>query len=217
MTAYLCDVRQSVMEFMPTEPVDLIFTDPPYARKHLELYGWVAEFGKRVLRPGGFVLAMGGGLFTDEILRLMGQHLQHYFTFHVALTDSTSTKVFPHGRPMPIISRLKPIYAFTNGEGYPRTVVYDPFAGDGNDKRFHHWGQDLKSARYYIDCFSSPGDLVCDPFIGGGTTAVVCEALGREWIGFDQDPQAVETTNARARNPLYAASIDGQLALEFSR
>src|SRR5271157_1429612 len=32
---------------------------------------------------------------------------------------------------------------------------------------------------------TQPGDLVCDPFIGGGTTAYVAERLGRRWIGGD--------------------------------
>ena len=31
------------------------------------------------------------------------------------------------------------------------------------------------------------GDLVCDPFMGSGTTAVVCERLNREWVGFEMD------------------------------
>ena len=32
---------------------------------------------------------------------------------------------------------------------------------------------------------SSPGDLVLDPFIGSGTTAVVAKRLGRNYIGFE--------------------------------
>ena len=32
---------------------------------------------------------------------------------------------------------------------------------------------------------SSPGDLVLDPFIGSGTTAVVAQRLGRNYIGFE--------------------------------
>jgi len=32
---------------------------------------------------------------------------------------------------------------------------------------------------------TNPGDLVVDPFIGSGTTAVVCEKYGRRWLGSD--------------------------------
>lgn len=42
--------------------------------------------------------------------------------------------------------------------------------------------------------YSRPGDLVCDPFAGGGTTAVACESLGRRFIGSEVEPE----THARA-------------------
>jgi hypothetical protein len=42
-----------------------------------------------------------------------------------------------------------------------------------------------KFVRSVIEKFSNPGDLVADPFMGGGTTLVECLALGRESIGFD--------------------------------
>lgn len=122
----------------------------------------------------------------------------------------------PGGNHKPIITRVKPIYAFVKGWGQPRTVVYDPFEGDGNDKRFHHWGQDMKSARYYIDCFSGAGDVVADPFCGGGTTPVVAQALGRQYIAIERDPVAAETTRSRLRNPYYVPSVAGQLALAFA-
>jgi DNA modification methylase len=39
--------------------------------------------------------------------------------------------------------------------------------------------------------------LVLDPFMGSGTTARVCEALGRRWIGFDLDPKNAEIARKR--------------------
>jgi DNA modification methylase len=43
-------------------------------------------------------------------------------------------------------------------------------------------------AERVIRLFSAPGDLVIDPFLGSGTTAVAAVALGREWIGMELDP-----------------------------
>ncbi len=40
-------------------------------------------------------------------------------------------------------------------------------------------------ARAAIDSFSEPGDLVADPFVGGGTTLVEARARGRTAIGTD--------------------------------
>tara|TARA_Y100000592_G_C5476161_1_gene322376 strand:- start:2061 stop:2795 length:735 start_codon:yes stop_codon:yes gene_type:complete len=43
------------------------------------------------------------------------------------------------------------------------------------------------------------GDLVCDPFMGGGTTAVVSERLNRKWCGSELDPHYVKITMKRLK------------------
>lgn len=44
---------------------------------------------------------------------------------------------------------------------------------------------------------SDEGDIVLDPFIGTGTTAVAAKRLGRKYIGIDIDPKYVEITNKK--------------------
>ena len=44
---------------------------------------------------------------------------------------------------------------------------------------------------------SRPGDLVADFFCGSGTTLAVAQELGRNWIGCDLNPQAVQLTRKR--------------------
>jgi DNA modification methylase len=39
---------------------------------------------------------------------------------------------------------------------------------------------------------SRPRDTILDPFMGTGTTGVAALDLGREFVGIDIDPQAVE-------------------------
>lgn len=43
-------------------------------------------------------------------------------------------------------------------------------------------------ARKAIEVFTSPGDVVLDPFMGGGTTVVESLAIGRRCIGSDLNP-----------------------------
>ena len=44
-------------------------------------------------------------------------------------------------------------------------------------------------AERLIKLYTWPGDLVLDPFLGSGTTAVVCERLKRRWIGCEINPE----------------------------
>jgi DNA modification methylase len=48
-----------------------------------------------------------------------------------------------------------------------------------------------------IKCSTKEGDIVLDPFMGGGTTIAVADRLGRQWIGIDQSPMAVKVTELR--------------------
>ncbi|MCL2561773.1 MAG: hypothetical protein FWE10_05570 [Rikenellaceae bacterium] len=48
-----------------------------------------------------------------------------------------------------------------------------------------------------IECASNEGDVVLDPFVGGGTTVAVADKLNRKWIGIDQSVAAVKVTELR--------------------
>jgi len=48
-----------------------------------------------------------------------------------------------------------------------------------------------------IKCASNEGDIVLDPFVGGGTTVCVADRLKRNWIGIDQSVQAVKVSELR--------------------
>ena len=51
-----------------------------------------------------------------------------------------------------------------------------------------------------IKASSNEGDVVLDPFVGGGTTVVVADKLGRNWIGIDQSVQAIKVSELRLNN-----------------
>jgi DNA modification methylase len=51
--------------------------------------------------------------------------------------------------------------------------------------------------RRCIDLYTYQGDLVLDPFMGSGSTAVAALRTGRHYVGFDTDPAYVETAQVR--------------------
>ena len=60
--------------------------------------------------------------------------------------------------------------------------VMDFIEGGGRDKQYHEWGQDAQEATYWIEKLTKPGDLIVDPFCGGGAIPAACKATGRQWL-----------------------------------
>lgn len=48
-----------------------------------------------------------------------------------------------------------------------------------------------------ILCASDAGDLVLDPFVGSGTTAVAAQQLGRTWLGIEREAAYVKLARQR--------------------
>jgi site-specific DNA-methyltransferase (adenine-specific) len=64
-----------------------------------------------------------------------------------------------------------------------------------------------------IECTSNEGDVVLDPFIGGGTSIAVADRLNRKWIGIDQSVMAVKVSDYRLKKQKDAFSQDYELVL----
>ncbi len=196
------DMRE-IMAAMEPGSIDVIITDPPYPREFIPLYGDLARLAARVLKPGGSLLAMAGQSYIPDLLALMTPHLRYHWTV-AYMTPGQSTQIFPR-RVMP---SWKPVFWFVNGD-------YDgPWHGDviqsvANDKRFHHWGQSESGMGALIERFTDAGDVILDPFCGGGTTGKVALDLGRGFIGIDTDTVHVATSLRRMGEAVYAASQAG--------
>jgi DNA modification methylase len=52
-------------------------------------------------------------------------------------------------------------------------------------------------AAHFIELHTRPGDVVLDPFMGGGSTGEACALLGREFIGIEIDEHWYDIAKAR--------------------
>jgi DNA modification methylase len=182
---------------IPDGSIDLIFTDPPYLEKFIPVYEWLAIEAVRILKPDGFALVYTGDYWKDVVMSLMRQHLKYYWDF-ILVQSGFGTMIWAKR----IIARNKSILAYQKIESVnkTRTNVLSRWEGSGSDKRFHTWGQDESSARYYIDCFSEPGDIIFDPFCGGGTTPVIAKMTDRNYLSFEIDQNTADIARNRIAN-----------------
>ncbi len=63
--------------------------------------------------------------------------------------------------------------------------------GSSKEKAGHPSQKPEKLIEHLVLSSSRPGDLVLDPFLGSGTTAVVAERFERRWIGIEHNPDYI--------------------------
>ena len=176
------------------ESVDVIITDPPYPAEFLSVYPDLARTAARVLKPGGSCFVMIGQSYLPDIVSAMCEHLTYQWTIAYLTPGGQATQIFPRK----VNTFWKPVLWFVKGE-YKGEWMGDVAHSrpNDNDKRFHHWGQSESGMADLINKFSEPGQVILDPFLGGGTTGVVALDLGRRFIGSDIDDSAIATSLER--------------------
>ena len=65
------------------------------------------------------------------------------------------------------------------------------------DASEHPTPKPIELVEHFLRLHTKPGDLVLDPFAGGGTTGVACQRMGRRFLGFEIDPVWVDYANRR--------------------
>lgn len=200
---------QDVLKDVEDDSVALIVTDPlwQWDEGSLQQYDDLGAFAARVLVPGGGVLVVyGGAAYFGEPIALLRSHgLRGFCSGSLVLTGPT-----PRVYAIRSIIRSTPIWFFSNGT-YKGRWFNNTVKVDGPEKRWHEWQKPLEGFRRYVEVFSEPGDLVVDPFLGGGTAAVAASHLGRRFIGCDSDPLAVESSFRRLQAEAVIAVENSQL------
>jgi len=192
-----------IMAQMPDGCVDSVLTDPPYALNkgfageeftenelHL-LLGQVASMLKRICKPNANILLDASIQRLPLFLRAITPELNFMWQliwFQPNRMGSRSKAGF---------GAYSSFLWFSNGVG-KRTMVakdvfkYSTIGGRQPDRDWHPTFKPLEVYGRWIQLLSREGDLIFDPFIGSGTTAVVADRLGRKFFGCDISEEYVE-------------------------
>ena len=188
--------------------VDAMITDPPYLSEYIPLYGELAKLAAELLRPHGVLVVMTPHLHLLEVGNLMTPHLRYRWICTYWMGDTKANV-----SAAKIATSWKPLFVFTRYDAENlRFVCSDYFSAahntaDGVQKELHHWQQSLDGFTEIVQRFTEPGDLVVDPFLGSGTTALACLQLGRRFVGCDLDASAVAIARRRVQHALKGGEL----------
>lgn len=172
---------------VPDNSVDLIFTDPPYGKKYISDYEELAKFAARVLKPGGSLLYYTGQSVLPEVLAVTTPYLTYWWTICMEHTGQNQRLAGKF-----VYVEWKPIIWLVKGKTRRSNEFVSDFVKSKQDKEHHEWGQGIKEALYYIEHLTIPGELVCDPFLGGGTTCKAAKKLDRRYLAFEKNPDTAK-------------------------
>jgi 16S rRNA G966 N2-methylase RsmD len=188
-----CSVADLADELEPGS-VDAIVTDPPYGAGVVQLYADLAATAARVLKPGGMAWIMCGHAHLFEFGDALREHLTYVWMLSY-LVPGGSTAL--HGIGFAV--GWKPVVVFSNG---PRQVERGVLTSDvvkspAAEKGAHAWQQSVGGMASLVKKAARPGQLVCDPFLGSGTTGVAALAHGCRFVGCDVDDVALASAAER--------------------
>jgi 16S rRNA G966 N2-methylase RsmD len=167
---------------VPDGSLSLIFTDPPYDRKASQMLPELGEFAASKLMEGGSLVLYVGQTQIPAALDALRPHLRYWWTI-ACVHAGRSTVMREYG----LNAGWKAVLWFVKGTRHDNSIMVNDVMSGGEEKTHHDWQQSQSEAEYWISKITQEGDIVCDPFMGGGTTAAAAKAMGRNWIGFEID------------------------------
>ena len=134
----LCGDCLEVMKLIPKESVDLILTDPPYLKKYLYVYDYLAECSSRVMKNGASLLTIIGHYALPDIIKRFEGKLKYRWVFCMNQEAGNHPRM-----AMGIEVMWKPVLwyvknAYPNGKGFIKDMIKITDV-DGITKKYHKW------------------------------------------------------------------------------
>jgi len=143
--------------------------------------------------------------YHQDILFYSKDHKKHYFNFEVEHKPIDKTKNWlckEKFRRYDLGDRINEIW---NDIKYITAGMYphkEAILKKGTYEKLHPCQMPLKLITRIIKFASKENDIILDPFLGSGTTALVCKRTGRNFIGCDISPKYVEMAGRRLAQPI---------------
>lgn len=196
-----------LIKTIPDNSIDLLVTDPPYlydkagSGRNMQ-YNTMMEGVKDALYQEFFRVLKKVNIYQFCNLHQFKQILQNYEKYKKQLLIWHK----PNGMCISQYEYYRTIeyiwYVREKGAIFNKEVKRDPYYRQtlNQSSELHHLHPTVKPLnliKKFIEVSSNPGDLIFDPFVGSGTTAVACQQLGRRFIGFEKEQKYIEVCQKR--------------------
>ncbi|MBU1289910.1 DNA modification methylase [Patescibacteria group bacterium] len=196
-----------------------LITDPPYGilnepwepekLKEFTL-GWATRWNRC---NADFVLIFWSQRYLWDGRKWFDQTLKNY-SFQQLLVWNYANNKSPQSRQM-FKQTWEPVFFYRRNNSKKEIRVYGsdwgedltdfdcysaavPQSNFNNHNRKEHPAQKpLSVMRWLVNATTNIGDLVCDPFMGSGTTGIACSQLKRKFVGIELDSNYREVAEQR--------------------
>ena len=196
---------------IPSESIDAIITDPPYGINKSKIIGdedfWTISRmlpeAYRVLKKDSFFICFCSIAKIPELLKLSPFN---YRWMCIMFTNNTMA------RGSMGFSAFVPALIFMKGNAKIKKQIRDVCEISTSSKQvkafYHPYQKHEKFLKDLILTSTKEGDIILDPFIGGGSVAVECIKLKRNYIGFEIDTKYFDICINRLKEVSLLSSHD---------
>ncbi len=192
-----CGDSLELMKDLEDKSVDVSFTSPPYSRKRNDKYSFYNDDIKDYY---SFLCK-----FTDELLRITKKHVivnvqknyynkKDVFQYIGRYADKLQEIIiWEKSNPMPAsgfnITNAYEFFIVLGDKPLKSNCTYTKnhitTSVNSNMPKEHRAVMKKEVCEWFIKNFTLENDIVLDPFLGIGTTAIVCSENKRHYIGYE--------------------------------
>ena len=209
-----CGNSFELMKQIPDKSIDLIYTDPPYLFEKAKDYNSSSIFAKKIIKTNleladEDLISLDNCEWCKEAVRIMKNiniyiwcsryQIPMYFSYFLEeLGCSFDILIWLKTNPVPSFknkySNDKEYCLYFRKDAYckpkdmfsSKTYWLQPINLADKEKYGHPTIKPLNIVKQMIENSTTEGQLVFDPFLGSGTTAVACHQLKRKYLGIEK-------------------------------
>ncbi|MDD5292070.1 MAG: site-specific DNA-methyltransferase [Candidatus Omnitrophica bacterium] len=188
-----------VVKTIPDNSVDLVLTDPPYGIgiadwDKKDYYDFLFKESMRVLKNGcyAFIFSTKKNLKRPEFKHDIYAVIKNFSQYrqHLGMIDAWYPIIyFVKGKPRKLQQKRNWILMNTANTSRNKD---NPKTGSK-----HRTPKNMELMKHLVECHSSVGDTVIDPFMGEGSTGLACKQLNRNFIGIEISPEYFKISERR--------------------